>query len=167
MACGVCPSKPNHVQFSHCSVMLDSLWPHGLQHARLPCPSPSPRAWLKLMSIESVMPSNCLILWAPFSSCPQYFPAWGSFPMSRLFASSGRSIGASASASSEYSGLVFFRIDWFDLLGVQGTLRSLLQYYSSKTSAFAPCFLYGPTLTSIHDYWWKNHSFDSLDLCQH
>ena len=83
--------------FSH-SVMPDSLRPHGLQHTRLPCPSLSPR----------VCSNSCpLIQWchptiassiAPFSSCPQSFPAWRSFPVSQLFASGGQSIGASASA---------------------------------------------------------------------
>ena len=70
------------------------------------------------------------------------------------------SFSFSVSSSNEYSALISFRIDWFDLLAVQGTLKSLLQHHSSKapiSSAFS--FLYGPTLTSIHDYW-KNHSFD-------
>ena len=90
---------------------------------------------LKLMSIESVMPSNYLILCRPFS-CPQSFPASGSFPISQLFASGGQSIGASTSAtvpSNEYSGLISFRIDWFDL-AVQGTLKSLLRHHSWKVS---------------------------------
>ena len=91
----------------------------------------------QLMAIDSVMPSNQLILWHLFSSCPQSFPAWGSFPVSRLFASGDRGTGASASASSlsnEYSGLISYRIDWFGLLAVQGTMKSLLQHHSSKTS---------------------------------
>ena len=71
----------------------------------------------------------------PFSSCPQSFPASESFPMSQLFASSGQSIGASASVlSMNNSRLISFRIDWFDLLAVQGTLKSLLQHHSSKAS---------------------------------
>ena len=81
------------------SVVSDSLQPHGLQHARPPCPSPAPRAWHRLMSIESVMPANHLTLCPPFSSCPQSFPASGSFPVSQLFTSGGQSIGASASVS--------------------------------------------------------------------
>ena len=87
-------SKFSSVQFSH-SVMSDSLQPHGLQHTRPPCPSPTPRVYSP-MSIESVMPSNHLI---PFSSHLQSFPASGSFPMSQFFASGGQSIGVSASAS--------------------------------------------------------------------
>ena len=73
---------------------------------------------------------------APFSSCPQSFPASGSFPVSRLFTSSGQSIRASASTSVLIMNiqLVTFRIDWFDLLMVQGTLKDLLQHYSSKAS---------------------------------
>ena len=72
-----------------------------------------------------------------FSSCLQSFPASGSFPMSQLFASGGQRIGVSAfsiSPSNKYSGLIFFRIDWLDLLAVQGTLKSLLQHHSSKAS---------------------------------
>ena len=73
----------------------------------------------------------------PFSSCPQSFPASGSLPMSQLFASGGQSVGASASASVpsyEYSGLISFRVDWFDLLEVQGTLKVLLQHHNLKAS---------------------------------
>ena len=83
------------------------------------------------------MPSNLLILCVPFSSCLQFFPASGSFPMSQFFTSGGQSIRVSAfsiSPSDEYSGLISFRIDWFHLLAVQGTLKSLLQYHSSKAS---------------------------------
>ena len=71
----------------------------------------------------------------PFSSCPQFFPASGSFPVSLFFTTGGQSVGVIASASIlEYSGLISFRIDWFDLLEVQGTLKSLLQDRSSKAS---------------------------------
>ena len=83
-----------------CSVMLESLRPHGLQHAGLPCPSGISWSLLRLMSIESVMPSNHLILCNPFSSCPQYIPSSGSFPASRLFTSSGQSIVLLLSAPS-------------------------------------------------------------------
>jgi len=82
---------------------------------------------LKIMTIESVMPSNIPSLIIPFS-CLQSFPASGSFLMSQFFTSCGRIIGISA--SSEYSGLISFRIDWVDLLVVQGTLKGLLQHYS-------------------------------------
>ena len=75
------------------------------------------------------------------------------------------SFSFSLSPSNEYSGLISFRMDWLDLLAVQETLKSLLQHHSSKASvASVLSFLYSPTLTSIHDYW-KNHSFDYMDLC--
>ena len=84
------------------------------------------------------MPSNHLILCHPFSSCPQSFPASGSFQMSQFFASGGQSIdwsfSFSISPSNEYSGLISFRMDWLDLLAVQGTLKSLLRHHSSKAS---------------------------------
>ena len=122
-------------QFS-CSVMSNSLLPHGLQHTRPPCPSPTPRAY------SNSCPSSCLChpiissSVVPFSSCLQSFPVSGSFPMSQFFASGGQSIGASASTSvlPMNSGLISFRIDWFDLLAVQGTFKGLLQHYSSKAS---------------------------------
>ena len=107
---------------------------------------------LKLMSTESVMPSPIV----PFSSCLQSLPASGSFLMSRLSVSLGQNIGASTSASvlpMKYSGLISCRMDWFDFLAVQETLKSLLQHHSSKASIFlALSLLYGQTLTSIHDY---------------
>ena len=95
----------------------------------------------------------------PFSSGLQSFLASGSFPMSQFFTSGGQSIGVSASASSEYSGLISFRIDLLDLLAVQQTQESspTPQFKSVNSSALS--FLYSTTLISIHDYW-KNHSFD-------
>ena len=117
--------------------MSNSLWPHGLQHARLPCPSPFPRACSNSCPLNRWCHPTILFSVAPFSSCLVYFPTSGSFPMSQLFASSGQTIGASVSASvlpTNYSGLISFRIDWFNLLAVQGSLKSLLQYHSSKTS---------------------------------
>ena len=115
--------------------MSDSLWPHGLQHTRLPCPLIS-RSLLKFTSIESVMPSNHFILCLPFSSHLQSFPTSGSFQMSQFFASGGQSLSFtfSISPSNEYSGLISFRMDWLDLLAVQGTLQSLFQHHISKTS---------------------------------
>ena len=103
----------------------------------------------------------------PFSSCPQSLPASGSFPVSQLFPWGGQSIGVSASVSvlpmntQDWSPL---GLDWLDLLAVQGTLKSLLQHHSSKTSVSVLSFLYSPTVTSIHDHW-KNHSLDQTDLC--
>ena len=91
------------------------------------------------MSIKSVMPSNHLILCRPLLFLPSVFPSIRSFSMCQLFTSAGQSVGPPASIfsispSSEYSGLISFRIDWFDLLAVQGTLKSLLQHHSSKAS---------------------------------
>ena len=87
--------------------------------------------------------------------------------MSQLFASGGRSIGASGSASmniDEYSGLISFRMDRFDLLSVQGTLKNILQHHGSKAPILLVLsFLYSPTLTSARDHW-KNYSFDYTDL---
>ena len=95
----------------------------------------SSQSLLKFMSIESVKPSNHLILCHPFSFRLQSFPASGSFQTSQFFASGSQSIGVSASTSvlpNEYSGLISFRMDWLYLLVVQGTLKSLLQHHSSK-----------------------------------
>ena len=149
------------VQFSH-SVLSDSLWPHGLQHARPPYPSPTPR----------VYSNSCPLSWwchptisssvIPFSSHLQSFPATGSFQMSQFFTSGGQSVWSfsfSISPSNEYSGLIFFRVDWFDLLAVQGTLKSLLQHHCSKASVSQCSAFFIVQLTSIHDYW-KNHSLD-------
>ena len=90
-------------------------------------------SFLKLMSIELVMPSNHLVLC--LQSCLQSFPASGSFLVSRLFPSSGQ-VSLSNSPCNDYSGLISFRIDWFDLLAIHRTLKSLLQHHSSKASIF-------------------------------
>ena len=118
------------------SVMTDSLRPHGLQHARFPCPSPTPGACLKLMSIESVMPSNRLILCCPLL-LPSIYPRIKVFSNESVLCSRWPKywrFSFSISPSNEYSGLSSFRIDWLDLLEVQGTLKSLLQHHSSKAS---------------------------------
>ena len=124
-------------QFSR-SVMSDSLRPHGLQHARLPCPSPTPGVYSNSCPLSRWCHPTISSSVVSFSSCPQSFPASWSFPISQFFASGGQNIGISASASvlliNEYSGLISFRMDWLDLLAVQGTLRSLLQHHSSKAS---------------------------------
>ena len=119
--------------FSH-KVISDSLWPHGLQHTRLPCPSISPRVCSNSCSSSQWWHPTISSSFTPFSFYSQCFPASGSFPMSQLFTSGGQSIGASglASSSDEYSGVISFRMDWFDLLAVQGTLKSLLQHHNSK-----------------------------------
>ena len=155
------------VKFSH-SVMSNSLRPHGLQNSRPPCPSPTP----------GIYPNSCPLSWwchpttsssvIHFSSSLQSFPASGSFPMSQVFASGGQSIGVSASASvlpmntQDWSPL-----EWTGWISLQKRDKKIPR--DSQESSSAPLFksisssafslLYGPTLTSIHDYW-KDHSFD-------
>ena len=109
--------------------------PHGLQHARLPCPSPTPRVCSNSCPSSQWCHPTISSSVVPFSSCLQSFPASWPFPMSQLFTSDGPkswSFSFSISPSSEYSGLISFKIDWLDLLAVQGTLKSLLQHHSSK-----------------------------------
>ena len=115
-----------------CSLMSDSLQPHGLQHARLPCPSLSSGVCRYSRPLSQWSHPTISFSVVPFSSWPQSFPALVSFPVSQFFASSGQSFSFIISPSNEYSGLISFRIDWFDLLAVQGTLKSLLQHYSLK-----------------------------------
>ena len=122
---------------------------------------------LKFISTESVIPSNHLTL-----CCTLLLPSV--FPSIRIFFSKSAvhiqwpkywSFSFTISCSSEYSGLISFRIDWLDLLAVLETLKGLLQHHSLKASnPLALSLLYGPTLRSIHDYW-KNYSFDYMDLC--
>ena len=128
-----------------CSVVSDSLWPHGLQHVRPACLSPT----------SGVYSNSCPLSWwchptisssvVPFSSCLQSFPASGSFPMSPFFTSGSQSIGASASAcpSNEYSGLIFIRMDWLDLLQSKGLSRVFSnttvpkhQFFNAQSSSF-------------------------------
>ena len=148
------------VQFS-CSVVSDSLWPHGLQHGRLPYPSPTAGVysnscplsrWCHPAISSSVVPFSCL----------QSFPPLGSFQMSQLFASDGQSIKASVLASV----LPTNNQDWFPLrLTGLSSLKSkgLLSLFSNTTVQKHQFFsiqpFCGPALTSIHDYW-KNRSFD-------
>ena len=123
------------VQFSH-SVVSDSLRPHESQHARPPCPSPTP----------GVHSNSCPSSWwchapisssvVPFSSCPQSFPASVFSNESTLHMKwlKDWSFSFSISPSNEHPGLISFRMDWLDLLAVKGTLKSLLQHHSSKAS---------------------------------
>ena len=121
-----------------------------------------------LMFIESVMPSNHLVLCRPLLLLSSIFPSISVFSKESGHCTRWPKhwrFSFGISTSNEYSGLISFRIDWFDFLAVQGTLKSLFQHYSSKASVSALNFLYSPTLTSIHDYW-KDYSFDYIDLCQ-
>ena len=151
-----------------CSVMSSSLQPHGLQHTRIPCPSLSPGICSNSFPLTWWWPSNHLILCHPFLLLPSIFPSI------RVFSNESAlgirwpkrwSFSLSISPSNEYSELISFRIDWFDLLAVQGTLKSLLQYHSLKASvlqcsAFFIAHLSHPYMTTG-----KNHSFDYTNLC--
>ena len=152
----------NSIQLS-CSVVSKSLRPHGLQHTRLPCPTPTPRACSNLCPLSwwcHPTISSSVILF----SCLQSFPASGSFPMSQFFTSGGQSIGVSASASV----LPINIQDWFPLGWTGSPCSPRDSQESSPTPQFKSInssvlnFHYGPTLTSVYDYW-KNHSFDYMD----
>ena len=125
------------VQFSR-TVVSNSLRPHESQHARPSCPSPTPRVYPNSCSSSQWFHPAISSSIVPFSSCPQSLPASGSFPMNQLFSWGGQSFGVSASASVLPMNIqdwwIFFRMDWLDLLAVQGTLKRLLQHHSSKAS---------------------------------
>ena len=115
--------------------MSDSLRPHGLQHARLPCLSLTPAAYSNSCPLSQWCHPTISSSVVPFSSRLQSFPASESFPVSQSFASGDQSIGVSALAPVlPMTGLLSFRMDWLDLLAVRGTLKSLLQHHSSKAS---------------------------------
>ena len=154
------------VQSSSVTQSCLTLQPHGLQHARLPRPSPTPGVYSNsCLSSQWCHPtiSSSVI---PFSSCLQSFPALASFPMKQFFTAGGKSIGASASASV----LPVNIQGWFPL-GLTGLISLLSKGLSrvlsitrvEKDQFLALSLLYGSTLTSIHDYW-KNHSFDYMDF---
>ena len=145
------------VPFSH-SVMSDSVfpWTAACQASLFITNSQS---LLKLMSIESVVPSNHLILCHPLLLLPSVFPSIKIFSNESVLCirwPKYYSFSFSISLSNEYSGWISFRMDWFDLLAVKESSPTP-QFKSNNSSELS--FLYGPTLTSIHDYW-KNHSFD-------
>ena len=126
-------------QFS-LSVTSKSLQPHGLQHPRLPCPSPTPWACSNLCPWSRWCHPTISSSFVPFSSFPQSFPASGSFPVSQLFKSGGQSTGVSASASVlplNIHSWFPLGLTWFDLLAVQGILKSLLQHHKSKHQFFS------------------------------
>ena len=149
-----------------CLVISYSLWPHGLQHTRLPSLSPSPR----------VCSESCPLGWwchptISFVLCHPLFLLPSVFPSIRVFSSESVlcirwpeywSFSFSISPSSENSGLISFRIDWFELPAIEGTFKSLLQYHSSKASVLSCSDFF--MVQFSHPYW-KNHSFDYMDLC--
>ena len=117
---------------------------------------------LKLMSIKLVMPSNYFILCCPLLLLPSIFPSIRVFSGEsalRIRWPKYWSFSFNICPSNQYSGLISFRMDWLDLLTVQGTLKSLLQHHSSKASILRHSAFLIVQLTSIDDYW-KNHSFD-------
>ena len=150
------------IQFSSVTQLCPTLRPHELQHTRPPCPSPT----------LGVYPNSCPLSWDAIqpshplsSSSPSALNLYQHQSLFQWVNSSNEvqkywSFNFSISPSKEHPGLISFRMDWLDLLAVQGTLKSLLQYHSSKPSILQhSSFLHSPTLTSIHDHW-KNHSFD-------
>ena len=146
------------VQFSH-SVVSDSAtpWTTGCHFSLSITNSQS---LLKLMSIMSVMPSNHLILCFSLLFLPSIFPSIKVFSKeSVLHIRWPKYWSFSINPPNEYSGLIFIGIDWSDLLAVQGTFESSPTPQFKSISSLALSFFYGPTLTSVHDYW-KNHSFD-------
>ena len=164
------PSRCNHIMnfhdphllFFRCSVMPHSLRPHGLQHAGLPCPSPSSRASSDSCPLSQWCHPTISSSVIPFYTCLQSFPASGSFTMSQLFTSGGQSFGVSASVSVLPMNIWdWFPLGWTGLISLQSKGHS--RVFSNTTvqsiNSLALSFLYSPTLISIHDHW-KNHSFD-------
>ena len=148
------------------SVMSDSLQPHGLQHARLPCPSVCP-GFLKFISIESTTPFNQLILCHPLLLLPSIFPSIRIFPSKLALCIKWPkywSFSFTISPSNEYSGLISLRIDWFDLLAVQGTLKSLLHHHNSKASIFWCSAFFMVQLSHLYMTTGKPIT-DYMDLC--
>ena len=146
--------------FSSVTQLCPTLRSHRLQHTRLPCPSPVPGVYSDSCPLCQWCHPTISSSVVPFSSCVQSCPASVSFPMSQFFTSGGQSIGASASAPV----LPMNIQDWFPLVLTESPCSSGDSQESSPTSQFKSInssvlsFLYGPTLTSIHDNW-KNHSF--------
>ena len=129
----VCQSGPLHlyIQFSSVAQPCPTLRPHGLQHTRLPCSSPTPRAYSNSCPFKSVMPSNHLILCHPLLLLPSIFPSIRVFSNELVLHIRWPKywrFSFSISHSNEYLGLTSFGMDWLDLLEVQGTLKSLLQH---------------------------------------
>ena len=125
------------VQFSSVSVVSNSLRPHGLQHARPLCPSPTPGTYAKSCP-SSQWPSNHLILCHPLLLLPSIFPSIPVFSNESALRIKYWSFSFNISPSNEYSELISFRMDWLYLLVVQGTFKSLLQHHISKASILRP-----------------------------
>ena len=154
----VLQSRGAIVVFQCHSVLSNALRPCGLQHTRLPCPSPSPGGCsnscplMSITHVQMVMPYNHLIQCHPLLLLPLIFPSIRVFSNKSAFCITWLKYWSfSISPFNQYSRLISFRIDWFDLLAVQGTLKSLFQHHSSKASILRhSTFFYGPTLTPIY-----------------
>ena len=145
-----------------CSVLSNSSQPHGLEHARLPCPLPTPGVYSNPCPLSLVMPSNHLILCHPLLLLPSIFPSSMVFTNEsalRIRWPKDWSFSFNINPSNEHSGLISFRMDWLDLLAVQGSIASSPTIHFKSINSSVLSFLYSSTLTSIHDYW-RNHSFD-------
>ena len=158
------------VQFS-CSVVSDSLRSHELQQARPPCPSPTPGVYSNSCPLSQWGHPNHHILCRPLLLLPSVFPSIGVFSNESVLHIRWPkywSFNFSTSPSNEYLGLISFRIDWFDLLAVQGPLKSLLHHHSSKASSLQCSAFFMVQLSHCtHDYW-ENHRFDwivNINLC--
>ena len=151
-----------------CSVMSDSLQPHGLQHASLPCPSPSPRAGSNSCTLSWWYHPTISSSVIPFSSCPQSLPASGSFPMSQLFSSAGQSIGVSTSASVLPMNIqCWFPWGLTGLISLQSKgLSGLLQNHDLKASVLWHSASFMVQLSHLYMTSGKNHSFDCTDFSQ-
>ena len=145
---------PFMIQFSH-SVMSDSFQPHELQHTRPPCPPPTPVVYPN-PSIESVMPSNHLILCRPLFLLPSILPSIRVFSNELALCirwPKYQSFSFNISPSNEHPGLISFKMDWLNLLAVQGTLKSLLQHHSSKASILLHSAVFIVQLSSKNGHW--------------
>ena len=149
-----------------CSVMSNSLRHHELQSARHPFPSSTPTVIPNLCPSSRWYGSTILSSVVPFSSCHQYFPEAGSFPMTQLFASSGQSIGVSASTSVLPMNIQdWFPLGWTGWISLQPKESQESSTPQSKSiNSLALSFLCISTVSSILDHW-KNHSLDKMDLC--
>ena len=156
------------VQFCR-SVVSDSLWPHGLQHARPPCPSPTPRVYSNSCPLSWWCHPTISCSVIPFSSCLQSFPASGSFQMSQFLASGGQSFGVSASASVLPKNIQdWFPLEWTGWVSLlskglsrvfSNTTVQNHQFFGAKLSSQSNSHIHTWPLTSIHDHW-KNQSLD-------
>ena len=147
--------------------MSNDLWSPGLQHTRLPCPSPTPGVYSNSRPSSRWCPPTISSSVGPFSSHLQSFPAWEPFPISQLFTSGGQSTGASPSVSVLPMNIHdWFALRWTGLISCSPRdaqeFSPTTQFKSINSSAFS--FLFGPNFISVHDYW-RNHSFDQMDLC--